>query len=45
VQLNHPSVSKFFNDADGDRKADGGFENLESFIDAELLTSLTAPFR
>lgn len=34
VQLNHPSVSKFFNDADGDRKADGGFKHLESFIDA-----------
>ncbi len=34
VHLNHPNISRFFNDADNDEKPDGGFQHLESFIDA-----------
>lgn len=34
VHLNHPNVARFFNDRDGDGKADGGFEHLESLVDA-----------
>jgi hypothetical protein len=34
VQINHPSVGKFFRDRDGDGVADGGYEGLEELIDA-----------
>ena len=34
VHLNHPDVARFFADRDGDGKTDGGFTNLEDYIDA-----------
>lgn len=33
VQLNHPNMTRYFNDLDGDKKADGGFVGLVPMID------------
>jgi len=40
IQVNHPSVGRFFRDRDNDGVADGGYEGLPDLIDAAEFWSL-----
>lgn len=33
VQINHPSISRYFNDLNGDGRADGGYVGLDTMLD------------